>query len=96
MASCNILASPPLQFCPWPEGALTAISSAAVYGVSAALRAELAGRPPRCNEIRIGTVIRRDSQSEHPLLPGRPAVPSSRVAAVAVGLAAGWQRDQLV
>ena len=85
-----------LQFCPWPQGALTALTSAAVYGVSAALRAELAGRAPRCNEIRIGVVVRRDEEAEHPLLPGRPALPCSRVAAVALGLAAGWQRDCLV
>lgn len=84
------------QVCPWPQAALTALTNAAVFGATLALQAELKGRAPRCNELRICTVVRRDSEKENPTLPGMPAVPSSAVAALAVGLAAGQQRDQVV
>lgn len=61
-----------------------------------ALQAELKSRLPRCNELRIVTVVRRDSEKENPALPGAPAIPTSHVAAVAVGLAAGQRRDEVV
>lgn len=89
-------APPPSQVCPWPDAALTAVTNAAVFGATRALQAELKGRPPRVNELRICTVVRRDSQPHNPSFPGAPAVPSSRVAAVVVGLAAGQRQGEVV
>ena len=40
-------------------------------------------------QLRIGTVFRRDEEEGHPMFPGAPAHPVSRLAAVVVGLAAG-------
>lgn len=84
------------EVCPWKEAALTAVTNGALYAAAVALQAELRGRPPRCNELRICTVVCRDGETENLLLPGVPAIPSSRVAAAAVGVAAGQQRDAVV
>lgn len=82
--------------CPWPDAALTAVTNAAVYGAAVALQAELAGAPPRVNELRVAALIRRDSQQENPAFPGTPAAPASRLGALVVGLAAGKERNQVV
>ncbi|KAL4423218.1 hypothetical protein ABPG77_000010 [Micractinium sp. CCAP 211/92] len=84
------------EVCPWPDAALTAVTNAAVYGAAVALQAELAGAPPRVNELRVAALIRRDSQQENPAFPGTPAAPASRLGALVVGLAAGKERNQVV
>ncbi len=84
------------EVCPWPDAALTAVTNAAVYGATVALQAELAGAPPRVNELRVAALIRRDSQQENPAFPGTPAAPASRLGALVVGLAAGKERNQVV
>eukprot|EP00887_Chlorella_sp_A99_P002874 scaffold6.g2874.t1 len=81
---------------PWPSVALTAVANAAVYGAVLALQAELRGKPPRVNELRIAAVIRPDDKAENPDFPGAPAFPASRVGAAVLGIAGGEQRDAVV
>lgn len=35
-----------------------------------ALQGEYRGKPQRVNELRIGAIVRRDSEKEHPSFPG--------------------------
>jgi len=68
------------------DEALLSISNAAIYGVSAALRAELSDArvAARIAELRLGAVIRRDSADENPAFPGWRAQPASALASVIV------------
>lgn len=88
--------TPAGEVCPWPDASLTAVTNAALYGATVALQAELAGAPPRVNELRVAALIRRDSQEDNPAFPGTPAAPASRLGALVVGLAAGSERNQVV
>ncbi len=49
-------------------------------------------------QLRIASIIRRDEEAEHPLFPGTPAAPVSKLAAVALDIAAGEElkRDGVV
>lgn len=84
------------EMCSMPEGALFAVSNAAVYGAVLALQAELRSRPQRINELRIGAVVRRDSEEENPHFPGVKAHPASLVGAEALKIAAGSHSDEVV
>ena len=72
--------------CLKPDEALLCISNAAIYGVSAALRAETeeVRVAARVSELRVGAVIRRDEAGENPAFPGWRAQPASALASVLV------------
>lgn len=68
-----------------PDAALFCIANAAVYGLVQALQAELRGKPQRVNELRIGAIIRRDNEAEHPHFPGRRAAGKGQAGSLASG-----------
>lgn len=82
--------------CNMPDGALFCIVNAAVFGMVQALQAELRSKPQRVNELRIGAIVRRDSEAEHPHFPGKKSHPASVVGAAAVDIASGAQSDEIV
>ncbi|KAL4434627.1 hypothetical protein ABPG77_002750 [Micractinium sp. CCAP 211/92] len=84
------------EHCNMPDGALFCIVNAAVFGMVQALQAELRSKPQRVNELRIGAIVRRDSEAEHPHFPGRKSHPASLVGAQAVAIASGGQSDEIV
>lgn len=84
------------ETCTMPDGALFSVCNAAVYGIVQALQGEYRGKPQRVNELRIGAIVRRDSEKEHPSFPGKKAYPASMVGAKAVEMAAGGQSDEIV
>lgn len=82
---------------PWPETALTALGTAAAYGLTLALQAELKESPVRVNEFRIFALVRRDAEKDNPLFAGAPAVPVSKVAEKAVkAMTDDGKRDSVV
>lgn len=84
------------EHCAMPDGALFSISNAAVYGLVQALQAQLRDKPQRVNELRIGAIVRRDSEPEHPQFPGKKAHPASLVGGQALAIATGSQADEIV
>lgn len=84
------------EHCNMPDGALFSISNAAVYGMVQALQAELRNKPQRVNELRIGAIVRRDNEAEHPHFPGKKAYPASLVGAESITIAAGSHSDEVV
>lgn len=84
------------EHCNMPDGALFSVANAAVYGMVQALQAEFPDRPQRINELRIGAIVRRDSEKEHPSFPGKKAYPASMVGAQTVAIAGGSQSDEIV
>ena len=51
---------------------------------------------PLLPQLRIGGIVRKDSQQEHPAFPGQRSYPASRVAAVALDIARGQRREEIV
>ena len=70
------------QRCEKADEALLCIANAASYGVASALRAMCRERgvKARMPELRIGCVVKRDSQYDNPAFPGWPAHNASSVA----------------
>ena len=56
----------------------------------------VARRPASLLQLRIGGIVRKDSQAEHPAFPGQRAYPASRVAAAALDIAHGQRRGEVV
>lgn len=72
--------------CSMPNCAALGIVNAAIYGIIRSLEAEHVESPVRINELRIGALIRRDSQSKHPFIDGH-AYPSSLIGEEALAVA---------
>jgi hypothetical protein len=47
-------------------------------------------------QLRISSIIRRDSEPENPSYPGAPAQPATKVGAVLAELAGGQRRDEVI
>ena len=82
--------------CSMPGVAALTIANAAIYGMIRAIEAEQREQqqrqPQKINEIRIGALIRRDSQPGHPFIKEGRAYPASLIGDVAVRLAMTDQR----
>lgn len=47
-------------------------------------------------QLRIASIIRRDSEAQNEAFPGVPAAPASKVGALLAGIATGQQRDEVI
>jgi hypothetical protein len=97
-SSYNIIDGRMGEECLKVDEALLCIANAAVFGIAAALRAELkaARVNARFNELRIGAVIRRDAATDNPAFPGWRSYPASQLASVLVSEMQGERREDVV
>lgn len=82
--------------CVMPGVAALSIANAAIYGIIRSLEGEYAAAPQRINELRIAALIRRDSQPGHPFVKEGTAYPASLIGDVAVQVAEGQQKAEII
>ena len=82
--------------CSMPGVAALTVANAALYGIIRSLEGEHAADPQRINELRISALIRKDTQPGHPFIKGGDAYPASLIGAVAVEVAEGQQKSEII
>ncbi|KAL6769847.1 hypothetical protein ACKKBG_A32605 [Auxenochlorella protothecoides x Auxenochlorella symbiontica] len=93
--SCYLVTTGRLgESCPAPEWAIYTLVNAAVYGVVTALRSEI--KTHRLQELRIGAVIRRDSEPFHHQWPDLRSHPASSLVPSILRILSGEVRDDIV